>query len=77
MTQNERILERLKTTPNKWIPMPELAEIGSGKRFGFCMVHSRISELREKGHVIEHSQERIDGQTHSFYRIIEKSKVLM
>lgn len=47
-SQADRILARLKETPNEWVPMPELSRIGAGKPTGFCMVHSRVPELNKK-----------------------------
>ena len=69
-TQNSRILRRLLETPNTWIPMPELAKVGSGKKDGFCMVHSRISDLRKTVHVIENEIVRIGKSNYSFYRLV-------
>lgn len=47
-TQADKILERLQRTPGEWVPMPELWEVS-----GAFAVHSRISELRARGHAIE------------------------
>lgn len=64
-TQAERILQRLRATPGEWVPMPELARVS-----GAFAVHSRISELRESGAVIECRQTG-SRPRHSFYRIQE------
>lgn len=57
-TQCERIWSRLLQTPNEPVPMPELARAGAANAFGFCMVHSRVAELRKRrGALIEHTQE--------------------
>jgi hypothetical protein len=53
-SQSDRILARLQATPNQFVAMPELARIGSDKPTGFCMVHSRIADLRRAGHDVEH-----------------------
>lgn len=66
-SQCTRILAELRRRAFETVPMPELARIGSGSPEGFCMVHSRIADLRKKGHVIQQSQEWIDGNCHSFY----------
>lgn len=66
-SQCDRILELLKDRAGKPVPMPELSRVGSGKVGGFCMVHSRVADLRKRGHVIEQSQEWVNGSCHSFY----------
>ncbi len=69
-TQNERIYQALKKRPGRPVPMPLLSRIGSGVRNGFCMVHSRIADLRRDwGCDIEHTQERKDGKHLSFYTL--------
>ncbi|MCX7723469.1 MAG: hypothetical protein N2379_10510 [Verrucomicrobiae bacterium] len=66
-----RILTRLKLTPNRWVNMPELARAGSGTEYGFCIVHSRISDLRRMGYVIEAHTARGAEVVLSWYRIRE------
>jgi hypothetical protein len=53
--------------------MPTLARVGAGSPDGFCIVHSRISDLREKGHRIEHRGEWHHGRCLSFYRLVEEN----
>lgn len=69
-TQCERVLARLLLTPNVEVPMPELARLGAGKPAGFCMVHSRVADLRRKGWVIEQRNEHVHGDVHSFYKLV-------
>ena len=69
-TQNSRILAKLLENPGEFFAMPLLAEVGSGKRFGFCMVHSRIADLRKDGRTIEQKEYREGKSVHSFYRLI-------
>lgn len=52
-----------------WVPMPDLARVGAGCASGFCMVHSRVADLRKRGLSIDQRSERRDGKTHSFYRL--------
>lgn len=52
-----------------WVPMPELARVGAGSDAGFCMVHSRVADLRKRGLSIDQRSERRGGKTHSFYRL--------
>lgn len=59
----------LAAKPGEWLAMPHLAHVGAGSASGFCMVHSRIADLRRRGHTIEQRSERHAGKTHSFYRL--------
>lgn len=68
-TQNERVLHCLQENVGSWVAMPVLARAGSGSAGGFCMVHSRVADLRKAGHTIQQMSERKEGQTHSFYRL--------
>lgn len=71
-TQNQRVLARLQSSPGQWVAMPELARAGAANPEGFCMVHSRIADLRRAGHVIEQRSERDDGSrmVKSFYKLV-------
>lgn len=73
-TQNERVLHCLQENAGSWVAMPVLARAGSGSPEGFCMVHSRVADLRKLGHHIEQACDRKDGQTHSRYRLVEGAK---
>ena len=64
-SQVELILARLQETPGKWVAMHLL-----GHASGAYAVHSRISDLRRQGHVIEHTSERHGHACHSFYRLV-------
>ena len=68
-TQNERVLRRLTDHANAWVSMPELAKACTVSGIG-VPVHSRISDLREVGFVIEHKNEWVKRQCHSFYRLV-------
>lgn len=77
-SQADRILARLRDARGAEVPMPELALIGSGHPNGFCMVHSRIADLRKRGHNIPPAtvKRSFDGQMLSFYRLIENQSAL-
>lgn len=62
--QNAKILEYLQALRGHWVPMPELVEVGGG-----YAAHSRISDLRKLGHVIENRVERSSKPYKSFYRL--------
>jgi len=66
-SQCDLILAVLKAKAGLWVPMPELSAAGSPG--GFCMVHSRVADLRKRGYVIEHRNERADGTIKSFYKL--------
>lgn len=71
-SQCDRILARLREARGAEVPMPELARIGAGNADGFCMVHSRIADLRRLGHDIPPARvKRSAGRMHSFYRLKE------
>lgn len=63
MTQAQIILRELMLRHNQWVPMPELAAVS-----GAYAVHSRISDLRKAGHVIE-TREEGQRPRKSFYRL--------
>lgn len=65
-TQCGAILARLEAAGGDWVPMPELA-VASGA----FAVHSRVSDLRSWGHVIEQRSERVGRRVLSFYRLVE------
>lgn len=65
-SQCEAILARLEAAGGDWVPMPELA-----KASGAFAVHSRVSELRSWGHVIEQRSERAGRKVLSFYQLVE------
>lgn len=70
-SQCARILARLLETPGEWVAMPALSRIGSGKRNGSCIVHSRISDLRARGHEIKQwNRFEPGGVVHSFYKLV-------
>jgi len=63
-SQCERILGVLQTHHGQWVSMPLLYQ-----KSGAMAVHSRIAELRRRGHCIENKVVRqADGIKHSFYR---------
>lgn len=65
-TQCDRILAHLQQRVGQWVPMPELHSAS-----GSYVVHSRISDLRERGHLIDNRTEHVRGLCRSFYRLRE------
>lgn len=66
VSQCDLILRRLQLTPGVWVDMPLLCRVS-----GSLNCHSRVADLRKRGHHIEWRGEHLDGSIHSFYRIIE------
>lgn len=71
-TQTNRIYRRLTNARGAWVPMFILARVGAGDPQGFCIVHSRIADLRRKGLVIEQQSKWEGGRCKSSYRLVEE-----
>ena len=70
-SQCDSILAELESKRGQWVPMPDLARIAGG-----YAVHSRIAELRTRGHVISQRSERCGERGRkilSFYRLEGKA----
>jgi len=65
-SQCARILQLLEYRDGAWTEMPHLA-----RNSGAYAVHSRISDLRKRGHVIQHKNVQKGREVHSFYRLIK------
>lgn len=63
-SQEARILCALVSHIGEWVAMPELAQV-----YGVGAGHSRVSDLRKRGHNIEHRNERSGRVVKSFYRL--------
>lgn len=76
MSQDKAVLTILKARKNSWVPLPVISlytERVCGSR---CYtVHSRVSYLRKRYDLtIENYVELIQGQRHSFYKLIETNQ---
>lgn len=71
MTQNEAVLAELSKHHGEWVPMPQLAQAS-----GAYAVHSRISDLRADGHLIETKVEGTRPRK-SFYRLVSPIQVAL
>jgi len=60
------ILARLEAAGGAWVPMPNLAHDS-----GAYAVHSRVAELRKRGHRIEQRSDRHGRRVLSYYRLVE------
>jgi biotin operon repressor len=68
-SQCDIILAALQNKAGQWVSLPEWA-FSSGS----MAVHSRISDLRERGHIIEHRNQRKGRKVHSSYRLLSESQ---
>lgn len=60
------ILALLEAAGGDWVPMPNLAHDS-----GAFAVHSRVAELRKRGHEIEQQSKRDGRRVLSYYRLVE------
>lgn len=66
-SQTQKVVERLRAAKGNWVPMPDLWQAS-----GAFAVHSRVSDARIKlGLTIDQRNEHVNGECHSFYRIVE------
>ena len=71
-SQADKILKRLQAARefDGWVPMPVLSDVS-----GAYAVHSRIAELRKRGHVIENrTMQAKDGTRMSWYRLVTREE---
>lgn len=64
-TQAQCILRELDRRRGQWVSLPELCRVS-----GAYAVHSRISDLRQLGHAIEHRCGRAGRTVLSWYRLL-------
>lgn len=67
-TQCQAILNHLEQHRGKWVAMPDLVRVS-----GAYAVHSRISDLRARGHHIVQRNERSGRTVKSFYLLVASS----
>ena len=67
--QKDTILRLLREAKGNPVPAYKLAREGGGLQF-----QTRIHELRKEGHVIQNDMKRVEGVTHSTYRLIENQQ---
>lgn len=58
------ILAEIEAIPGAWVSLVRLHAVS-----GSMAVHSRINDLRQRGHRIEHKNEYVKRMCHSFYRL--------
>jgi hypothetical protein len=67
-SQCDSILRLLSASPGAWVSMMDLHRFS-----GAMAVHSRISELRGRGHDIAWKKQTHGKMIHSFYRLIPRT----
>lgn len=65
-TQRDRVLNLLREANGEWVSLTRILELRIAQ-FG-----ARILELRRAGHNIENRTEEVDGETHSWYRLVKE-----
>ena len=65
VSQNAAILACLTENSGEWVSVLRLQQVS-----GSIAVHSRIADLRARGHSIANRTERPAGICHSFYRLL-------
>lgn len=65
-SQCTRVLDRLTLTPGEWVAMPALVRAS-----GSYVIHSRIADLRHRGHRIDHRNRWLGKICLSEYRLAE------
>lgn len=64
VSQCDAILAELQAKSGEWVEMPSLVTVS-----GSHNIHSRISDLRRRGHLIAQKSERVQGKVFSFYKL--------
>lgn len=65
-SQCNRILRTLLGNAGRWVSMISLWRVS-----GAMAVHSRIADLRKRGHGITQKSLRVNGVVHSYYKLGE------
>jgi hypothetical protein len=66
-SQCDKILDALEKANGTWVSLPDLVRTS-----GAYAVHSRVSDLRKRGHRIEQANEHVGGLIHSSYRLLQE-----
>jgi hypothetical protein len=73
MTDADFLEVVLREHPNEWVSQREILNLSEQRRRCGMTVHSRVSDLRRRGHVIENRCERVGTRVVSYYRLVEPS----
>lgn len=67
------MLAVLRETPDEWVSQATILQRSTDARGCGMTPHSRASDLRARGHVIENRCERVGTRVISFYRLVTAS----
>lgn len=67
-TQCERILRLLLDAHGSWVALPEIMACAA-------QYNARIFSLRRAGHNIENRTQEVNGECHSWYRLVDSPTV--
>ena len=71
MTHCEAILTVLDRFKNEWVPLTELSRDTKHFSNTQCyVVHSRIADLRKRGHTIENKTVNVGQSKKSYYKLV-------
>ena len=71
MTHCEAILNLLQANKNKWVELPAINWATHKHCNSQCyVVHSRISDLRKRGHTIENKTVNVGQSKQSYYKLV-------
>jgi hypothetical protein len=65
LSQCDKILAALRDARGQWVAMPDLVMASASFN-----IHSRVSDLRKRGHVIEQEGKSEGRKVKSFYRLL-------
>ena len=68
-SQNQLVLEMLVLAGGEWVSLPDLM-----RHSGSANVHSRVADLRRRGHDVQWKRTQVGRRIHSWYRMA-KSEV--
>jgi hypothetical protein len=76
MSQDKAVLTILRARKNSWVPLPVISLYTESVCGSRCYsVHSRVAYLRKRYDLtIENYVELINGQRHSYYKLIETNQ---
>lgn len=76
MSQDKAVLTILRARTNSWVPLPVISLYTESVCGARCYtVHSRVAYLRKRYDLtIENYVELINGQRHSYYKLIETNQ---
>lgn len=64
-SQNQLVLEMLVLAGGEWVSLPDLM-----RHSGSANVHSRVADLRKRGHDVQWKRTQVGRRIHSWYRMV-------